>query len=200
MTTQIITKTGTVVEVLTPHSGLYDLQYFSLNMDFSILELKEELTFSNWVRPACLPKTNESTYEGVDGKIWNLKDCIRPCDNYYDFMCSAVVTGWGTLESGGRQPEQLQEVTVQVLNTTCGEKYPSGAITENMVCGAASGKDSCQGDSGGPFVTAVNGRYNLIGVVSWGYGCADPNYPGVYARITKVLPWITETIGNVCYP
>ena len=58
------------------------LSFFSTDMDFSILELEEELTFSNWVRPACLPKTNESTYEGVDGKICNLNHCIRNCENY----------------------------------------------------------------------------------------------------------------------
>jgi secreted trypsin-like serine protease len=55
-----------------------------------------------------------------------------------------------------------------------------------MMCAAASGRDACQGDSGGPlFVPAPGGRNVLIGTTSFGNGCAVPQYPGVYTRLSS---------------
>ena len=71
--------------------------------------------------------------------------------------------------------------------------YGASAILDSMVCAGllAGGKDSCQGDSGGPLVVKDDSNTVIIyGVVSFGIGCAAPNYPGVYARVTKYLDWI----------
>ena len=76
------------------------------------------------------------------------------------------------------------------------------AIT-NQICKQAygypghGGKDACQGDSGGPFVCQYEGMAVITGVVSWGYGCAQPDYPGVYARTTTVLDWIKSNMVNI---
>merc|ERR1711872_987316 len=106
------------------------------------------------------------------------------------FSPNATVSGWGTLSSGGNQPTVLNEVDVTVQsNAQCQSSYGS-SITSNMLCAADAGKDSCQGDSGGPLVAQENGKYALIGVVSWGYGCAFSGYPGVYARVTEKMDWI----------
>ena len=63
-----------------------------------------------------------------------------------------------------------------------------------MICAGymeEGGKDSCQNDGGGPL--AVDEK--LIGVVSWGAGCSQPKYPGVYARVAKVRDWIRSVSG-----
>ena len=69
-----------------------------------------------------------------------------------------------------------------------------------MICAGypQGGKDSCQGDSGGPFVCQSGNSAILTGVVSFGYGCADPGYYGVYARVTKILDWIQANIDVIC--
>ena len=48
----------------------------------------------------------------------------------------------------------------------------------------------------GPLIVNEDGKYTLVGVVSWGYGCAMEGYPGVYARVSSVMPWIKEIVGS----
>ncbi|KXJ75125.1 hypothetical protein RP20_CCG012291 [Aedes albopictus] len=119
---------------------------------------------------------------------------------------NGLATGWGTLKEDGKPSCILQEVEVPVIsNDVCSSEtnYTSSMITDNMMCAGYLGvgkKDSCQGDSGGPLVAErPDKRYELIGVVSWGNGCARPYYPGVYTRVTQYLDWIKENSNDGCF-
>ena len=98
---------------------------------------------------------------------------------------------------GGSATDNLQYVRVPaVTNSACNSAY-GGSITDSMLCAGftgVGGKDACQGDSGGPYVCNDNGNAVIAGVVSWGIGCALPQYPGVYARVTTVLDWIQSNM------
>ena len=110
-----------------------------------------------------------------------------------------IVMGWGTTSSGGSSSNVLLEVEIDVISQAqCQKAYSPKPITERMVCAARTGKDSCQGDSGGPIIDKATGKQ--IGVVSWGYGCADSQYPGVYAKVQDQIGWIEEYIDQWSLP
>ncbi len=109
------------------------------------------------------------------------------------------VMGWGTLQENGSASDTLQEVDLPLVSqASCNQTY-QGGITDNMLCAGftAGGKDSCQGDSGGPLLYQNNGVWHQVGVVSFGNGCALPNFPGVYTRVANYDAWIKEFTQEV---
>lgn len=112
---------------------------------------------------------------------------------------TATVTGWGTLHSGDTSlPSILQKVDVPfVPDADCEEDYENiNPILPSMVCYGEAGKDSCQGDSGGPLFSSVDNVVYEYGIVSWGVGCAERRYPGVYSKIPYLRGWILDTMEN----
>ena len=116
-----------------------------------------------------------------------------------------IVMGLGLLSDYSYEfPDVLQNVVVPyVTNEECnGENSYDGVITDDMFCAGfpeTGGRDSCGGDSGGPIVKRTikdDGSVvdTQVGVVSWGYGCAEKNFPGVYADISKRFDWIKTTM------
>ncbi|MCP2169427.1 S1 family peptidase [Goodfellowiella coeruleoviolacea] len=107
---------------------------------------------------------------------------------------SARILGWGTTSSGGSASRYLLTATVPLTsNATCSSAYDEYSSTA-MVCAGYTqgGTDTCQGDSGGPLV--AGGK--LIGITSWGNGCALAGYPGVYTRVSTYSSLITQQINS----
>jgi hypothetical protein len=112
------------------------------------------------------------------------------------------VSGWGNTSEGGPGSDTLRQATVPILpDGICADPavYSSDFWDGAMVCAGilAGGIDACQGDSGGPLAgPATSGDHRLVGVVSWGFGCARTNRPGVYTRIAGPLynPFVQQVV------
>ncbi len=121
---------------------------------------------------------------------------------------TSTTIGWGSTVgfSSGEDvdpiyPDILNEVSLPLLSTTtCGAAIPN--FTDNMVCAgdiSNGGIDSCQGDSGGPLVveSIEQNETQQIGIVSFGFGCAAPNNPGAYTKVSNYSEWIDLQINAV---
>ncbi|XP_066137251.1 transmembrane protease serine 11B-like [Saccopteryx bilineata] len=149
-----------------------------IHNDIALVQLAEGVTFSKYIRRICLPEAKMKLSEND----------------------SVVVTGWGTLYMNGPLPHILQEAFVKIIdNKVCNAPHAlSGFVTDKMLCaGFMSGKtDACQNDSGGPLAYPDSRNiWHLVGIVSWGDGCAKENKPGVYTRVTAYRDWIASKTG-----
>ncbi|XP_039483476.1 trypsin delta [Drosophila santomea] len=141
--------------------------------DIAIIKLSSALSFSSTIKAISLASSNPAN------------------------GAAASVSGWGTLSYGSSSiPSQLQYVNVNIVSQSqcASSTYGYGSeIKSTMICAYTSGKDACQGDSGGPLVSGGV----LVGVVSWGYGCAYANYPGVYADVAALRSWVISAANSV---
>jgi len=121
-----------------------------------------------------------------------------------------AISGWGSTSEDGDVSNQLQEARApRVADSTCGQSdyYGSAFDAGTMVCAGleAGGVDTCQGDSGGPLAASTSdpppvsennpSQWRLVGITSWGIGCARPKKPGVYTRVAApaIRNWILGT-------
>lgn len=109
---------------------------------------------------------------------------------------SASLVGWGKTSPEGSHSEALRETEVTILpGSRCRSAYRQ-FFRKGMLCAGSEGlgRDACQGDSGGPLMLFMGGAWVQVGVVSFGYGCARPEYPGVYTSIPDYIHWVIEVL------
>jgi secreted trypsin-like serine protease len=107
----------------------------------------------------------------------------------------ATVLGWGRMAEGGQPSQVLRKATVPIMSdSACSAGYQD-YNAKSMVCAGypQGGVDACQGDSGGPLVVGNT----LIGLVSWGEGCARPGKPGIYTRVSTYASDIRQRAGGL---
>ena len=111
------------------------------------------------------------------------------------------ITGWGataTSGSGSNGSDDLQAATVPIVSdSSCAGSYGAEFNSSTMVCAGypEGGVDTCFGDSGGPMQAPIEGAgYRLVGITSWGNGCAEEGFPGVYTRVAGAT--VRQTVGS----
>lgn len=164
-----------------------------INYDIALILLQKEIKFGPSVQPACLPALDEIFEPGL--------------------VCT--VYGWGRTSENGFLPSQLQEVELPIIRPEeCRHVMSTlrGPFQcKTIICAGfpAGGKDACQGDSGGPFICRRrHGTPVVVGVVSWGLGCArswhnnlfklqdSRGSPGIFTNISALIPWISCHISK----
>lgn len=109
---------------------------------------------------------------------------VNTSSNYPADGSTLYVAGWGATTEGGYTTRALKYAGLRVISNSECEGALGTGIHDSNICAYARGADSCQGDSGGPLYALQNDRLTLVGIVSWGIGCARPGLPGVYTRVS----------------
>ncbi|CAG0892585.1 unnamed protein product [Cyprideis torosa] len=144
--------------------------------------------------------------EGINKQSAREPQIISLVPNDYDkkiddSKITCNVSGWGTTKSEGSLAENLLFAPVDMMkHSECVSimaKKSTIKIDETMICAGGNDKDACQGDSGGPLACDNEGESVLVGIVSWGIGCATPGVPGVYTNVAHYSDWIAAKLEEV---
>uniref|UniRef100_A0A8D0FVC1 Acrosin n=1 Tax=Strix occidentalis caurina TaxID=311401 RepID=A0A8D0FVC1_STROC len=148
--------------------------------DIALLELDQPVQCGYSIQLACVPDT-----------------LLRVSE-----LTTCYISGWGsTMARSEGSTDILQEAKVHLINVNLcnSSRWYGGAIHPHNLCAGypQGGIDTCQGDSGGPLVCKDNNAdyFWLVGVTSWGRGCARPKQPGVYTSTQHFYDWILEWMG-----
>jgi len=159
------------VEEVISHTGFN----WNMNNDIALLKLAEPIVFSDDVQPISIICSDQ-----VDAGV-------------QEVGVTTTITGWGDTE-GTTNSTSLQYIEVPIVSTSDPDVNYNNINSNTMFLAGAvdGGMDSCQGDSGGPVAVRniEDTGWLLIGITSWGQGCADEGYPGVYTKVSNYIEWI----------
>ncbi|KAK7166856.1 hypothetical protein R3I93_006589 [Phoxinus phoxinus] len=164
------------VEEMLMHPGYVSE---TADSDIALLRLRTPVVYGAYAVPVCLP-----VRDMAERVLWAVS--------------KHTVSGWGKRSEDGPTSRLLRRLQVPRIRTQECVKSSKLSLTDNMFCaGYIEGKqDSCKGDSGGPLVTRYRNTTFLLGIVSWGKGCARPGSYGIYTRVSNYLQWIHEHTAN----
>ncbi|KAG5873545.1 hypothetical protein JTB14_007353 [Gonioctena quinquepunctata] len=167
------------IDSIIAHPG-YDNNNANRYDDIALIRLSRAVTYTNYIRPICLPEPNESA---------NLGEPV-------------TVAGWGKTERLNRSPIKLKVEIPIAEREQCTQKFSSESIIlrDSQICaGGQRGRDSCTGDSGGPLMKTSKSdpsQWYQEGIVSFGAQCGSEGWPGIYTKVADYLPWIHNTVKN----
>ncbi len=169
---------------LTVLRSIVHPKYSGSSNDFALLELATPIDF------AANPKL---------GAI-SIADSNLETSGGLEDGTMTTAYGWGVTRENGSQPSIMREVDLPLVSrerANAPSAY-NGKIDNSMIAAGfdEGGKDSCQGDSGGPLITKENGVKTLVGVVSWGQGCARAKKYGIYSNVASAHEWIRTEMSK----
>lgn len=150
---------------------------------------------------ALIKVVGELPLNGINIKAVKLADKLFEDSQLQSPGTIATVYGWGKLGERANATEDLRYVEVPLVSNEIANESSAydGKVTESMLAAGLieGGKDACQGDSGGPMtVVGADGSQVLVGVVSWGRGCARANKYGIYSKVSYGNEWISKTMND----
>ncbi|XP_055556380.1 acrosin-like [Falco cherrug] len=181
-----LTQLGPEAQVRAVRRLLVHQHYWNVTQrnDIALLELDQPVQCNSYVQLACVPDASLRVSE----------------------LTACYVSGWGARKARGEWPKRrsayaLQEAQVHLIDArVCNSSgWYRGAIHSHNICAGypQGGIDTCQGDSGGPLVCQDKSAdyFWLVGVTSWGTGCARARKPGVYTSTQHFYDWILAQMG-----
>uniref|UniRef100_A0A8C5RIL7 Vitamin K-dependent protein C n=1 Tax=Laticauda laticaudata TaxID=8630 RepID=A0A8C5RIL7_LATLA len=147
------------------------------NNDIALVQLTSNVIFTQNVLPICLPHPNLATLLIED-------------------IAHGIVSGWGATYAKGKLTRFLMKIKLPIVSMETCRQSTEKLITDNMFCAGydTEGQDACKGDSGGPFAVTYHNTWYLLGIVSWGEGCAEVGKYGAYTLVSNYISWIKEVI------